>query len=104
MNGGVFFVSSKNIGNIKQMFWGGCCSDLNIQFVKELRDREEDALTEARSWRDRLEAQQSDADLQLDAARDEISELQAQVKRNRRLNRNGNKPVDHLFTALLLSR
>lgn len=55
-----------------------------IQFVKELRDREEDALTEARSWRDRLEAQQSDADLQLDAARDEISELQAQVKRNRR--------------------
>lgn len=44
-----------------------------------MRLREGDALAEAQGWRDRLEAQQSDADLQLDAAREEVSELQAKV-------------------------
>lgn len=40
---------------------------------------EGDALAEAQAWRDRLEAQQSDAEHQLDAAREEVSELQAQA-------------------------
>ena len=44
-----------------------------------MRLREGDALAEAQGWRDRLEAQQSDADLQLDAAREEVSELQNKV-------------------------
>lgn len=49
------------------------------QLVKELEAREEDALGEARGWRDRLEALQADAEQQLDASRDEVSELQAQA-------------------------
>lgn len=47
--------------------------------MKELRLREADALSEAQGWRDRLEAQQSDAEHRLDAAREEVSELQAQA-------------------------
>eukprot|EP00903_Cladosiphon_okamuranus_P006766 g6598.t1 len=50
------------------------------KLVEEMRLREGDALAEAQGWRDRLEAQQSDADLQLDAAREEVSELQAKVE------------------------
>lgn len=49
------------------------------KLVEEMRLREGDALAEAQGWRDRLEAQQSDADLQLDAAREEVSELRAKV-------------------------
>ncbi|CAM9225275.1 unnamed protein product [Pylaiella littoralis] len=49
------------------------------KLAKELRLREGDALAEAQGWRDRLEAQQAEADHQLDAAREEVSELQAQV-------------------------
>ncbi|CAM9248851.1 unnamed protein product [Ectocarpus sp. 8 AP-2014] len=49
------------------------------KLVKELRLREEDALAEAQAWRDRLDAQQAESDQRLDAAREEVSELEAQV-------------------------
>ncbi|CBJ29266.1 Hypothetical leucine rich repeat protein [Ectocarpus siliculosus] len=49
------------------------------KLVKELRLREGDALAEAQAWRDRLDAQQAESDQRLDAAREEVSELEAQV-------------------------
>ncbi|CAM9980785.1 unnamed protein product [Ectocarpus sp. 12 AP-2014] len=52
------------------------------KLVKELRLREGDALAEAQAWRDRLDAQQADSDQRLDAAREEVSELEAQASRS----------------------
>ncbi|CAM9387669.1 unnamed protein product [Ectocarpus sp. 8 AP-2014] len=52
------------------------------KLVKELRLREGDALAEAQAWRDRLDAQQAESDQRLDAAREEVSELEAQASRS----------------------
>ncbi|CAM9974583.1 unnamed protein product, partial [Ectocarpus sp. 12 AP-2014] len=52
------------------------------KLVKELRLREGDALAEAQAWRDRLEAQQAESDQRLDAAREEVLELEAQASRS----------------------
>ncbi|CAB1120640.1 unnamed protein product [Ectocarpus sp. CCAP 1310/34] len=52
------------------------------KLIKELRLREGDALAEAQAWRDRLDAQQAESDQRLDAAREEVSELEAQASRS----------------------